>query len=333
MARASSVESEGLRVLWGNGTEVETVDWGTLSPGASRSISVEVVNEEDYPVTVEVDTTNWDPLEASTCISLTLNPRGVIIEPDSSRELELVLYSSEDCDFVDFSFDTVLTGVECRGISGFVPRFKTNPYTKVVYPSDEEGKAYDRVPAMVSDWTASAFVSTKLDSYIEGLDTEEGFIERLQGESTAKVDYNLITFGGPIVNVVVYYYESQGIAPVAHGSVPGAAGEGEPWSQWYLANGSSITESAMEFDEHNDLFLVEVFTDRRGREVFICYGVTWKGTYAAGKYFDSVIYPELESIQEHWMIVKWHDNNGDGFVNGPDSGDQYTVLASSSDYR
>ena len=179
---------------------------------------------------------------------------------------------------------------------------------------------------MVSDWTASAFISTKLESYNEGLDSDNVFIESSGYPATGEGS-SLITFGGPIVNVPVYHYEGEGIAPVVHDVVPGASGQNEPWSQWYLNDGTSIRQTAKHPDEGNDMFLIEVFKDEAGRDVLIAYGITWKGTYAAGKYFESSIYPNLQDYPYDWIIVEWNDTNNDGFVNGPTDGDSYTILA------
>ena len=58
-----------------------------------------------------------------------------------------------------------------------------------------------------------------------------------------------------------------------------------------------------------------------------CYGFGWQGTYASGKYFDSVLAPNINDFYYEWIIVKWEDTNGDGFVNKPFDGDTYTILA------
>lgn len=78
---------------------------------------------------------------------------------------------------------------------------------------------------------------------------------------------------------------------------------------------------------NQDMFVIETFRDGDGRYIMLCYGFGWEGTYAAGKYFDAVIYPNLASQSESWIIVKWFDTNGNGFVNGPNDGDTYTVIA------
>ena len=77
--------------------------------------------------------------------------------------------------------------------------------------------------------------------------------------------------------------------------------------------------------DHGDLYLV--FTDSMGRVHMFCYGFGWQGTYAAGKYFDRVIYPDIDEYKCSWIIVKWGDTNSDGFVNAPGDGDLYTEIA------
>jgi len=75
------------------------------------------------------------------------------------------------------------------------------------------------------------------------------------------------------VNVPIYYYEVNKIAPVIYCRVPGAPGLGQPWSQWYLAGGTAILETAIGTTDSLDLFLMEVFMDSVGRYVFIAYGI------------------------------------------------------------
>ena len=59
----------------------------------------------------------------------------------------------------------------------------------------------------------------------------------------------------------------------------------------------------------------------------ICYGFGWPGTYAAGKYFDKEVFPNLGTYTHGYVIVHWEDSNGDSFVNSPEEGDIYTIIA------
>ena len=99
-----------------------------------------------------------------------------------------------------------------------------------------------------------------------------------------------------------------------------------------MADGTTIADATLPIsviNNNEDMFVIEVYIDASGRYVLLCYGFGWKGTYAAGKYFDAVIYPNLASYTFEWIIVKWQDTNGDGFVNNPIDGDTYTIIAAS----
>jgi hypothetical protein len=75
------------------------------------------------------------------------------------------------------------------------------------------------------------------------------------------------------------------------------------------------------------MFVIESDRDADGKYVMFAYGFGWKGTYTAGKYFDAVIYPSLQAHTESWIMVRWEDTNGDGFVNTPGAGDSNFVIA------
>lgn len=198
-----------------------------------------------------------------------------------------------------------------------------------IYPSDTTPKPLGRVQAWTSDWTASAFLTTKLDHITEGTDTMSNFVNQTSGKPAGNPGVGIISFGGPYVNVAVYYYELTKTAPVLYCDTPGSHEPSEPWSSWYYANGTSITETATGINEHRDFFLIEVFQDMDGRYVLLAYGIGPKGTYAAGKYFHYTVYPNIGSYHFTWIIVEWNDTNDDGFVNAPNDGDAYTIIASS----
>ncbi len=78
---------------------------------------------------------------------------------------------------------------------------------------------------------------------------------------------------------------------------------------------------------NQDLFLIERYLDGYDRIITIVYGFGWQGTYAAGRYTLTAMFPALAHHYHGWVIVKWEDTNGDGFVNNPSDGDTYTVIA------
>jgi len=177
---------------------------------------------------------------------------------------------------------------------------------------------------MYTDWLASAFVYEKLTTCTEGVDTDPAFVNQSTGKPSGTD--SIITFGGPIVNPIVKYSESENTpiedrAPIRYAWAPGG-GRFEYWNGTIIPNTEFTTWYAS-----RDMFLIETFQDGDGRLILIMYGYGWRGTYAAGKYFEKNIYPNPESHKVAWLICKWEDTNMDNFVNAPDEGDTYTVIA------
>jgi len=212
-------------------------------------------------------------------------------------------------------------------ISNFGTYFCDNPNVRIIYPSESMNKPLGCLSAMVSDWIASGFIVTKLSSCLEGLDIEAEFVDQITGKCLGTSSCGIVSFGGPVVNPVVKYAES----------------DTSPWSDrapikfdfengfcrfkhrdGSIIPGAQLHQSVVSLDQ--DMFVIEVFEDGDGRYIMLCYGFGWKGTYAAGKYFDTEVFPNLENNPYNWIIVKWEDTNGNGFVNIPGGGDTYTII-------
>ncbi len=199
---------------------------------------------------------------------------------------------------------------------------------RMIYPSDQTPKPLGCSAAMVSDWTASAFIYTKLESVVEGTDTNSAFVNQSSGRPLGAANSGLVSFGGPFVNPVVAYAESE-ITPTGD-RAPVKFYQNAGTFYFQLQNGTSITGanlSSSVVNTNRDMFVIEVYRDGGGRNEMLCYGFGWKGTYAAGKYFNTEMYPNLNSYPYNWIIVLWFDANGDGFVNTTADGDTYTVIA------
>jgi parallel beta-helix repeat protein len=215
--------------------------------------------------------------------------------------------------------DTLISGFRC-GLDELNWR--------VIYPDDETPKPLGCVAASVSDWLASAFVTTKLPGYVEGLDTNASFVDQSTGEAVGDPDSGIITFGGPFVNPIVKRAEDDATAIVDRAPVKFYNGGDTFYFQY--ANGTNIPGAELPLSVINvdeDLFVIETYTDGDGRLMMICYGFGWPGTYAAGKFFDTAVFPHLASFTDGWVIVHWDDTNSDSFVNEPGEGDTYSIVA------
>jgi outer membrane protein assembly factor BamB len=213
-------------------------------------------------------------------------------------------------------------------ISDFDSLFKHNN-VRIIYPSDETPKPLGCSPAMVSDWTASAFISTKLENFTEGTDVDSAFVDQTTGKPVGVAGTGFVSFGGPFVNPVVRYAESgppnADCAPIRF-----LDEVFYPYFRFVESDSTEIPDAVLPVSVINngtDMFVIESYRDADGRYMLLCYGFGWQGTYAAGKYFDSEIYPQIANYPYSWIIVKWEDTNANGFVNTATEGDTYTVIA------
>lgn len=199
---------------------------------------------------------------------------------------------------------------------------------KVTYPDQVTPKPLGCGAALTSDWLASAFVTTKLRNIAEGLDTDSGFVNQVTGEPVGDPGTGILTFGGPFVNPIVKRAENHSTS-TSHRAPVRFHSESDVFYFQYM-NGTNIPNASLPLSVINndeDLFVIERYVDGDGRLITICYGFGWPGTYAAGKYFDREVFPNLGRHTTGWIIVHWEDTNGDGFVNNPWEGDTYTVIA------
>ena len=202
---------------------------------------------------------------------------------------------------------------------------------RMVYPSTEASKPLGCASAWVSDWLASMAVSTELLNLTEGLDTDSAFVNQTSGKALGNTGTGIISFGGPLVNPIVKHAENDSTPTADRAPIKFHDEVGTFYFQH--SNGSSIQGANLPIsviNNNEDMFVIEIYRDGDARNMMLCYGFGWKGTYAAGKYFHSIIHPSITSYNVGWVIVKWQDTNMDGFVNGPNDGDVYTVIASST---
>jgi hypothetical protein len=309
--------------------EAYSVDWGVLSPGDIKKFVVYVRNEGNKIFSLIVNAINWLPTEASkyfkfssSCSDNTIGVGKVVMV---TQVLEVAL---DILGISAFSFDILLEGRKLLTFSDFPVTFANNPALRIIYPSTEPNKPLNCNAALPTDWVATKFVFNILDNPIEGLDTQDGFVNQTNGKPLGNAGTAIISFGGPFVNLVSRYAESDSKPQMDQAPLKYCE-EGET-AHFQLWNGSRIygaelPMAAISYDQ--DVFLLEIYEDGEGRYIMLCYGFGWKGTYAAGEYFAQAIYPTLSLRSESWIVVRWTDVNQNGFIDGPQEGDGYTIVA------
>ncbi len=198
----------------------------------------------------------------------------------------------------------------------------------VIYPDDDTPKPLECASAMVSDWLASNYFTTKVLSYVEGQDTSSAHLNQTTGEVLTSSETCVLTFGGPVVNPIVKRAEDPGTPEVDRAPIRYHSESSNSLFQY--SNGTNIPGAVLPnsvINNDQDMFVIERYIDGSGRLLTLCYGFGWQGTYAAGKYFEKTVYLDLGTFNSGWVIVKWEDTNGNGFVDLPGEGDTYTIIA------
>lgn len=328
----SAIEASSLNVYWDPALlePADSIDWGMLRPGETKNVTVYIVNETPRPVNLTLGTTRWDPPEASGEIGLAWTHEGRLMLPRGVAETDLSLSVPPGISGVEtFSFTIILTaeGLDSLTIAIFHDA-STDTSVRIIYPSESESKPLGATAASVSDWLASSLFYATLGNAAEGLDIDPAYVDQATGDPVGEPGEAIVSFGGPIVNPVVRRAETP-LGPLEDRAPIRFHIEGETLS-FRERDGTAIPGASLllvEVSRGMDLFVIEAHSDSEGRHLLLCYGLGWKGTYAAGKYYFKEIHGDPASYPYVWMVVLWEDLNGDGFVNAPGDGDGYTVIA------
>ncbi len=90
--------------------EVSAIDWGTISPGESKTQAFYVKNLGSSPLTLALSTRNWNPTNADDYITLTWDYNDQPIQPNTIIRINLTLkVLSSIADVTNFSFDIVIS--------------------------------------------------------------------------------------------------------------------------------------------------------------------------------------------------------------------------------
>lgn len=89
------------------------IQWGTISPGASKDSTMYIYNNNTIPVRLSMLTSNWLPLEAQTYLTVSWNRENYTLPVRSSIDATITLSVSANVSgFEDFSFDITIMGIQ-----------------------------------------------------------------------------------------------------------------------------------------------------------------------------------------------------------------------------
>jgi len=87
------------------------IDWGLVEPDSVENVTVYIRNEGNAVVSLSLNTTNWNPSNASDFIMLGWGYSGQAVSPNDVVKVTLYLSVSPSIEGIStFSFDIVIIG-------------------------------------------------------------------------------------------------------------------------------------------------------------------------------------------------------------------------------
>jgi len=137
VANMATVEAVTLSIYWDSNCteEVDSIDWGILHPGSTKTVNLHVRNQDNATVCLSLNTANWEPSEASESIDFRWNYTGERINANKVVKVAFNLSVLRDTKLTGtFSFNIVLSPIP-------PPVDKTPP--EISYISPETGAVID----------------------------------------------------------------------------------------------------------------------------------------------------------------------------------------------
>ncbi len=111
--KVSAVSTTKIGVYWNQicTDTVTSINWGSLSPGENKNITLYVQNEDNTTIILAINATNWNPEEAHEFLAFSWTPTNATIDPQKVAKITLTLEVKQNTtDLTDFSFDILFEG-------------------------------------------------------------------------------------------------------------------------------------------------------------------------------------------------------------------------------
>jgi hypothetical protein len=90
---------------------LSSINWGTLEPGSDKTFTYYILNCGNSPSILTLQTSNWNPPEATTHISLIWDYNGQVLNIDEAIAVTFTLTVSPMIEEItNFNFDITITG-------------------------------------------------------------------------------------------------------------------------------------------------------------------------------------------------------------------------------
>jgi hypothetical protein len=88
-----------------------SISWGSVSPGASVSLTVYVKNTGNTPIALSMATAGWSPAAANGPITIAWNKESAVLNASQSTAATITLSTSSAISGItDFSVNVIVTG-------------------------------------------------------------------------------------------------------------------------------------------------------------------------------------------------------------------------------
>ncbi len=110
-----AINDVGIETYWDSRCtkRVSSIDWGSLEPGTSETVTLFIKNKGKNPVTLSYYVSNCYPFEIANWLTLTWDYAGQSIEFKEVIQLVFDLYASENAEAMEaFSFNIVIVDTQ-----------------------------------------------------------------------------------------------------------------------------------------------------------------------------------------------------------------------------
>jgi len=111
ISNTGSLKAVGVGVYWDAAltNRVSSISWGVLEPGSNASKTVYIRNEGNFPVTLTMTVSNWNPANASSYMTLKWDYSGKTLDVSEVIQVKFTLsVSPAVAGITNFSFDITI---------------------------------------------------------------------------------------------------------------------------------------------------------------------------------------------------------------------------------
>jgi len=113
----TNIQTVDIEAYWDTDltNKVTTIDWGNIEAGATKNVTIYLLNKGNTHIRLSMNTTNWSPQNASQHITLNWNYQNQTINPNQQLKTTLTLSASPTTQGITtFSFDATITATQSQ---------------------------------------------------------------------------------------------------------------------------------------------------------------------------------------------------------------------------